>query len=484
MKSARILHDGDLLLRTALVAGCLLLSVICSARSETQTWSPSGGRGSDEDGTWNTTTANWSGEEWTNGNDAVFNGFGGTVTVANISANSLTFDASGPFTLQSGTINMSGNTVTVNSAVTISSAISVFSNLYLSGTGALTLSGNSSVASGGEFLFESNLATVDISGGGNVSDQDVSVGYETSNGGKVTVSGTGSTWTTSGAFNVGVYGTGAVSITNGGVVSAPSVEIGQSGTGTLLITNEGTLTSGGGILGENESTVLEASGTVIVSGTGSAWNAGGGGDATIAVGEGTQFPGDGLLRITNGGSVTTGQVTVGTSGTFAFGPNATLNSQLVVNGGMLEGSGSGSSVAIDGDVTLDNATMVLDIDATSNATDSLDITDGGDLTLDDTDTLTVDLVNGTQLDQSSYILASLSGGGAIDGNFTNLNIPAGYEIDYGNPSELLLVAVVPEPGTTALMLCGAGLLAWFGRLTASRHARSAPPGRRARRGRW
>jgi hypothetical protein len=106
--------------------------------------------------------------------------------------------------------------------------------------------------------------------------------------------------------------------------------------------------------------------------------------------------------------------------------------------------------------------------------------DGGDLSLDGTDMLTVDLVNGTQLDQSSYILASLTGGGAIDGNFTNLNIPAGYEIDYGNPSELLLVAVVPEPGTNALMLGAAGMLAAC--FTASQRARLARRGLRARRG--
>ena len=92
------------------------------------------------------------------------------------------------------------------------------------------------------------------------------------------------------------------------------------------------------------------------------------------------------------------------------------------------------------------------------------------MTLIGDDMLTVDLINGTQLDQSSYVLATVPGG-AIDGDFTNWDIPAGYAIDYdqGATSQLLLVAVIPEPGGIGLILTSIGI---FSTLAASRRLRS------------
>ncbi len=86
---------------------------------------------------WDTTTANWGNASggpyaslWTNGSDALFEGTGGTVNVASVSAGDLTFNAAG-YTLSGGTVNVAGSTLNANQPVTISSV--------LAGSGPLTL---------------------------------------------------------------------------------------------------------------------------------------------------------------------------------------------------------------------------------------------------------------------------------------------------------------------------------------------------------
>jgi hypothetical protein len=153
-------------------------------------------------------------------------------------------------------------------------------------------------------------------------------------------------------------------------------------------------------------------------------------------------------------------VMVGTAGTLA--PGATLIGT------------AGIVLTIGNNVFLNNdSTLVINIDATSNATDLLSITNGGDLTLAGNDTLTVDLVNGTQLTQPSYVFAILTGGGTINGTFSNLNIPSDYAVDYGAevPGELQLVAI-PEPATWATLLAGLGTLSLVKRLRRSRKAQA------------
>src|SRR5579862_3828431 len=110
------------LIAIALLASALLLSASFDARSATETWTP-GGLSIGGDGTWDTgITANWNFlETWTDGNAAVFSGAGGTVTLVNPIASALTFSASGPYLLESGTLQLSGSDVMVDSFATISS---------------------------------------------------------------------------------------------------------------------------------------------------------------------------------------------------------------------------------------------------------------------------------------------------------------------------------------------------------------------------
>lgn len=86
---------------------------------------------------WDTSTANWGAASggpyasfWTNGNDALFEGTGGTIIVGSVSVANLTFNVSA-YVLSGGTVTVAGSTIHANQPVTISSV--------LAGTGPVTL---------------------------------------------------------------------------------------------------------------------------------------------------------------------------------------------------------------------------------------------------------------------------------------------------------------------------------------------------------
>jgi autotransporter-associated beta strand protein len=92
---------------------------------------------------WDTTTANWSGSVWTNGNSAIFGSVGvGTVNLgAGLTANSITFNTAG-YTLAGGTLGLTGTAaITANADATIAAALSGSQGLAFAGTGTLVLSG-------------------------------------------------------------------------------------------------------------------------------------------------------------------------------------------------------------------------------------------------------------------------------------------------------------------------------------------------------
>jgi RHS repeat-associated protein len=117
-------------------------------------------------GTWDLSAANWNPnsdgtgatQAWTNGNDAVFAGTAGTVSISGqVSANSLTFSTDS-YTLQSGNLSLPGST-TVNvstGASTISSTIVGTGSLVKSGAGTLIVSA-SNTFSGSTTIQEGTL---------------------------------------------------------------------------------------------------------------------------------------------------------------------------------------------------------------------------------------------------------------------------------------------------------------------------------------
>jgi autotransporter-associated beta strand protein len=125
-------------------------------------WDPahSGGTGSGGTGTWSGADSNWwsggSYSAWLNSDpdhdQAVFNGSGGTVTVAggnSVSANTLTFGTGGYTFTGTGTLVLSGTSPTIDTGgynVTFSNTLSATAGFTVSGNGALTISGPQSYA--------------------------------------------------------------------------------------------------------------------------------------------------------------------------------------------------------------------------------------------------------------------------------------------------------------------------------------------------
>lgn len=201
--------------------------------------------------------------------------------------------------------------------------------------------------------------TLNVTGGGTVTNDAGFIGNGAPDQGTVTVSGrdangNASTWINNGDLVVGQDGRGTLLIQNGGVVtsgwsyvgagpgsqgnvtvsgrdangnastwsSTDQINIGDSGTGSLLIQNGGVVNSALGSIGYSSGGV----GTVTVSGrdvngNASAWNI----TNQIYVGA----DGTGTLSILNGGVVNSGQGLIGYS---SAGPNSVTVSGRDVNG--------------------------------------------------------------------------------------------------------------------------------------------------------
>lgn len=323
------------LIAPVLLAAVFLAAIPFDARSATQSWVPGHGGG---DGTWDAgVSPNWTpssnGDVWTNGNDAVFAMSGGAVTVVNPAANSLTFSASGPYVLQSGTLTLTGSDVTVNSDATISSAIISTAGFSETGAGVLTLTGNTTLNASSLSV---NAGTLNIDDDGTFSDVNGLIGAA----GAVTASGT-ATWTNSGNLYVAESGSGTLSITSSSAVSvdgdgviadqagsngmvtlsgtgatwtnAGSLCVANSGTGSLLISGGAVAMSGGtNEYGPNPSFIGYAAGSSgsvnvtgnlqfigsggdLINGSGSTWI----NDSNLIVGE----SGTGTLTISDLGQV-------------------------------------------------------------------------------------------------------------------------------------------------------------------------------------
>ena len=134
----------------------LLLSVPCSsAMGAGLTWDPAGnGSLSGGSGTWNAADVWWSGTQdtpWANGNNATFQGTGGTVTVTGpVAPTNLIFNSTG-YTITGSTVTLggtSGGTITVATGDTAYlSSVLAGSNVVVAGGGLLQLSASSTYTS-------------------------------------------------------------------------------------------------------------------------------------------------------------------------------------------------------------------------------------------------------------------------------------------------------------------------------------------------
>ena len=169
---------------------------------------------------------------------------------------------------------------------------------------------------------------VEVLNGGRVTADALTIGRLSGSWGRLTIDGPNSQWRQNGVIAVGDLGQGVVQIRNQGQLVTGATEVGKSGTGAVSVSGIGsqwnsatTFTVGAGGLGtldildggrvSNSAATkigqgVAGDGRVLVSGAGSLWSTG----TQFIVGD----SGDGVLRVLDGGRVTSPGATIGSAG--------------------------------------------------------------------------------------------------------------------------------------------------------------------------
>ncbi len=190
----------------------------------------------------------------------------GTGSLVKVGAGTLTLSGNATLsgtTVDGGTLAVNGGTLNASNTIIVGSSAGSSGMLSFGAGGAATTL-NLAVGLSG-------TGTLVVQNGGTLTDFGGLVGDLTGSQGMATVSGAGSTWTSTNTFQVGAGGTGALTVEAGGTVNS----------------------GGGGSVGLSAG----STGSVTVTGPGSAWNNGPGGGLNIG-----SF-GAGALTISNGGIV-------------------------------------------------------------------------------------------------------------------------------------------------------------------------------------
>jgi fibronectin-binding autotransporter adhesin len=376
-----------------------------------------------------------------------------------------------------------GNTLTLSNSGTIIDTANSAGLLTFTGSGNIVV--DSVIGLGAGAVGKSGAGTAYLEGASTYTGvTTISAGTLSTNlvanGGSASGIGAGSSAAAELVINGGTFQyTGAGASTNRNfTIGTSNATIDASGAGALVMTgtaayssvnNLETLTFTGtsaavntyaGALADNGTKMLN----VTKAGSG-VWNLSG-----VSTYSGTTSVTGGTLLVSGSlsgsGPVTVTNSTLGGSG-YINGPASGLSigSGGVLAPGALSGS-AGTVLTVGNSVYLNGgSTLEINIDATTNATDLLYLSSGS-LELSGDDTLTINILNGTQLTASNYVLAYLNNiGGNILGTFANVNIPTGYSVDYGdeNGAELQLIAI-PEPETWAILVCGMGMLVCLQRI--------------------
>lgn len=315
--------------------------------------------------------------------------------------------------------------------------------------------------------------TLHVSNGALVNGTNVLIGSQAGSTGLVTVDGVNSKLLASGTLTVGNNSTGTLNLTNGGQAlagnaavvgygagvtgtvtvdgdkswfSGNAVTVGSSGKGTVTVTNKGTLGAG---LYLGLGYASGASGTVTISGAGSKVQVGSGGTGNVFIGD---QGGTGTLDLQSGASgVVSGNVTLGntvhadgTMNVSGSGTTLAINSVAGSGGGLNIGYlGKGTAtVSNAASVTADNIvvgsqsssqnTLSIESGATVTANKAVDIASsagsigtvtvsgtgssltvasGGDLTVGDAGTGTLNVLAGGQVTANRHAFVGNQAGG-------------------------------------------------------------------------
>ena len=318
-----------------------------------------------------------SGGTLTNGDGVIGRESGeqGIVTVVGTdgSGNASTWTSTGHLRvgrLGAGTLNiLDGGVVTAADIAYVGDDVGSRGTVNVSGQDA---DGNASTWTGANDIVigEFGAGILNITAGGQVSNQSGWIGSNAGAQGTVTVSGVGadgvaSTWTNNGDLLVGYDGNGTLNITEGGKVVSVGGLIGANsdGVGEVIVTGAGSLwensgrinvglfgagalrIEGGATVNSNDGIVgASANGEAVVSGAGSAWiNA-----QQLNIGS---F-GAGTLRIENGASVVSNQGYIGANDSGSVVVTGAGSNWLVTDFSMTVGNDG------DGSLTIENGGLV------------------------------------------------------------------------------------------------------------------------------
>jgi T5SS/PEP-CTERM-associated repeat protein len=348
--------------------------------------------------------------------------------------------------------------------------------------GTVTVSGAGSQFNvpAGISLGLAGVGTLNIQNGGvaNLGDTDIG-GIDGSAPGILTVEGAGSHLNVNGGLNVALAGDGTLTIESSGManitgstlvggtyanvpgiitVSGPGSQLHMNGATELGFLGNGTLNiENGGLVSTGSSAVLGARsgslGTAMVVGQGSQWNIAG----DLYVGDG----GSGLLTVTNGGTVRTQTLTIGTLGE-VDPKGGTLYYTTLYDNGTLDPVGLANLI---GNLLLENAGGSVILNAMGLAPGQygqLDITGSAAFH----GMIVLDFIDGFAPKQGDvFDLINISGSSNFSGDTVEIEgLQPGFEysVSFANGEFTLtalnngIPATTPEPGTFVLL--GSGLL--------------------------
>lgn len=310
---------------------------------------------------------------------------------------------------------------------------------YLGGEGKIT------IASGAKLI--SNSA-------GSPTRTSANIGQRTTDKGTVIVDGAGSLWDSAGGY----------------------ITVGSAATGILQILSEGTVKSAGGRIGKSAG----ANGLAVIEGSGSAWEISEslfvGGDVGAAGGAGklavkdhgrarintelrvwqtgaVEIDGTGIVKVGDAGSnPAAGALTVGFGGTLSG--NGEIIGDVIIAGGKLTPGASPGRLTVDGDLLMDELSILkLELaGTTADLFDQLRVT--GDLSI--LGTIEISLLGGFS-PQVGDKFKFFDVGGALDLSQASFEFPAGLLLISVGAGEFQVHAV-PEPASSTLLLLGFALL--------------------------
>ncbi len=210
-----------------------------------------------------------------------------------------TISGSGSKWTNSGLLNVGNSgsgTLNVASGGQVNNSTYGYLGYSASASGVATISGSGSKWTTADlYVGASGSGTLTVADGGQVSNSDNGgLGWFPGASGVATITGSGSQWT-SGFLYVGYSGSGALNVASAGQVNSSSLMVGYSSSGTLNIGSGGQVNSTYGYLGDNSG----ATGVATITGSTSKWTNTGSFGGPLYVG----YSGSGTLTAADGGQV-------------------------------------------------------------------------------------------------------------------------------------------------------------------------------------